>query len=102
MDETRMWRLANTAQWVAWGIVQAKVPGMPLFDGSNASSESEGEYSQAVAPGSVSFLTEEAGSQEQVRIEARQDDGVWYAVTGTRAEQYLHWNAARLAARDAP
>ena len=26
--ETRIWRLANAAQWVAWGIVQAKVPGM--------------------------------------------------------------------------
>lgn len=43
MDETRMWRLANTAQWVAWGIVQAKIPGMPLFDGSAHASESEGE-----------------------------------------------------------
>jgi choline kinase len=31
MHETRLWRLANTAQWVAWGIVQAKVPGMPSF-----------------------------------------------------------------------
>lgn len=29
--ETRLWRLANTAQWVAWGIVQAKVPDMPAF-----------------------------------------------------------------------
>lgn len=27
-EETRMWRVANSAQWVAWGIVQAKVPGM--------------------------------------------------------------------------
>lgn len=26
LDETRLWRLANSAQWVAWGIVQAKVP----------------------------------------------------------------------------
>ena len=26
--ETRLWRVANSAQWVAWGIVQAKVPGM--------------------------------------------------------------------------
>ncbi|KAF4634545.1 hypothetical protein G7Y89_g3560 [Cudoniella acicularis] len=25
MDETRVWRVANSAQWVAWGIVQAKV-----------------------------------------------------------------------------
>lgn len=26
LDETRIWRVANSAQWVAWGIVQAKVP----------------------------------------------------------------------------
>ena len=26
--ETRLWRVANSAQWVAWGIVQAKVAGM--------------------------------------------------------------------------
>jgi choline kinase len=31
LHETRLWRLANTAQWVTWGIVQAKVPGMPDF-----------------------------------------------------------------------
>ena len=28
MHETRIWRVANSAQWVAWGIVQAKVEGM--------------------------------------------------------------------------
>jgi choline kinase len=28
MEETRLWRIANSAQWVAWGIVQAKVPGL--------------------------------------------------------------------------
>ncbi|KAJ5788981.1 uncharacterized protein N7518_005992 [Penicillium psychrosexuale] len=28
MKQTRMWRAMNSAQWVAWGIVQAKVPGM--------------------------------------------------------------------------
>ena len=28
MHEIRTWRVANSAQWVAWGIVQAKVPGL--------------------------------------------------------------------------
>lgn len=28
MRQTRLWRVANSAMWVAWGIVQAKVPGM--------------------------------------------------------------------------
>lgn len=26
LHETRLWRMANTAQWVAWGIVQAQIP----------------------------------------------------------------------------
>ncbi|MCJ1379575.1 hypothetical protein MMC17_002677 [Xylographa soralifera] len=26
--ETRLWRIANSAQWVAWGVVQAKISGM--------------------------------------------------------------------------
>ena len=26
MQEVKIWRLANSAQWVAWGIVQAQVP----------------------------------------------------------------------------
>ena len=30
MHEARIWRVANSAQWVAWGVVQAKVPGMNL------------------------------------------------------------------------
>lgn len=28
MHETRLWRIANSAHWVAWGIVQAKVTDM--------------------------------------------------------------------------
>lgn len=28
MYEARLWRLANSAQWVAWGVVQAQVPGL--------------------------------------------------------------------------
>ena len=28
LEETRLWRTANSAQWVAWGIVQAKVEGL--------------------------------------------------------------------------
>jgi choline kinase len=32
MAETKLWRLANSAMWVAWGIVQAHVPGLPDFE----------------------------------------------------------------------
>jgi choline kinase len=41
MEETKLWRPANSAQWVAWGIVQAKVPGLDAGDGENAGHEAE-------------------------------------------------------------
>jgi choline kinase len=38
LKEVRIWRIANSAQWVAWGIVQAKVPELdgptPVTDGA--------------------------------------------------------------------
>ncbi|KAF2222673.1 kinase-like domain-containing protein [Elsinoe ampelina] len=45
MKETRRWRMANSAQWVAWGIVQAKIPGLPEIgeDGSVSPPKVEGE-----------------------------------------------------------
>ncbi|KAK1244499.1 hypothetical protein MKX07_003298 [Trichoderma sp. CBMAI-0711] len=36
IEEARLWQPANSAQWVAWGIVQAKVPGL---DGMAANEE---------------------------------------------------------------
>lgn len=32
MVEARWWRVANSAQWVAWGIVQANIPELEEFD----------------------------------------------------------------------
>lgn len=29
VEETRLWRIACSAHWVAWGVVQAHVPGLP-------------------------------------------------------------------------
>ncbi|KAK1780521.1 kinase-like domain-containing protein [Copromyces sp. CBS 386.78] len=28
LEETRLWRVANSAQWIVWGIIQAKIPGL--------------------------------------------------------------------------
>jgi choline kinase len=49
-----MWRVINSAQWVAWGIVQAKTPGMveeqeegvktPTVEGEAAEEEEEFDY----------------------------------------------------------
>lgn len=46
--ETRLWRPMNSAQWVAWGIVQAKIPGYtePPAEGSGGEGgENQGEAS---------------------------------------------------------
>jgi choline kinase len=32
IHETRLWRLANSAQWVMWGVMQAKIPNLPDFE----------------------------------------------------------------------
>ncbi|KAK0392870.1 hypothetical protein NLU13_2364 [Sarocladium strictum] len=43
MEETKLWRAANSAQWVAWGIVQAKVPGLEAVDGENHEADEDME-----------------------------------------------------------
>ena len=48
LKQTREWRMANTALWIAWGIVQAKIPGMPLFGPEKAAEIAEGELDESV------------------------------------------------------
>ncbi|KAB8071971.1 kinase-like domain-containing protein [Aspergillus leporis] len=60
MKQARLWRVFNSAQWVAWGIVQAKVPGMEEGIAADAaanghqndanSTESEGTASTVPEP----------------------------------------------------
>lgn len=54
MHQTRLWRVINSAQWVAWGIVQAKTPGLeeeqeegvktPTPEAEGAEEEEEFDY----------------------------------------------------------
>ena len=50
--ETRMWRAANSAMWVAWGIVQANIPGMDeaLEAAKNATPTSENTIGRTTPP----------------------------------------------------
>lgn len=45
LDETRLWRPANDIRWIAWGCVQAVIPGLDgnpeLEDGEEAASDFE-------------------------------------------------------------
>ena len=45
MQEAQLWRLANTAQWVAWGIVQARVPGLEDYGTAKDKGEHAGNAS---------------------------------------------------------
>lgn len=43
MKQQRLWRVINSAQWVAWGIVQAKVPGMEEGIGLDCADETSSQ-----------------------------------------------------------
>jgi choline kinase len=59
MEETRVWRAANSAQWVAWGVMQAKIPGLDKYgdgvtvegEGTGSSGGEEGEEGQQQVEG---------------------------------------------------
>ncbi|OJD34567.1 choline kinase [Diplodia corticola] len=61
MAETQIWRLANSAQWVAWGIVQAKVSGLPDFDDemkkNTAANRNAGPSASDIKEGEQSYMT---------------------------------------------
>ncbi|RMY88655.1 hypothetical protein D0862_10394 [Hortaea werneckii] len=77
LHETRLWRLANTTQWVAWGIVQAKVPGMPDF-AAPAPPSQDNNTAETAAAGEEAAREElgERGDEyrELVRMETAQSE----------------------------
>jgi len=70
--EARLWRLANTAQWVAWGIVQAKVPGMPDFSDASAAAEAN---ENSIEDAGREELGERAAGYRELAMEQRDADG---------------------------
>jgi len=76
MAETKLWRIANSAMWVAWGIVQAHVPGLPDFDAANGTNENPTADIKTEAeaeeqdPAAVSTKEE---PKDEARLELEQD-----------------------------
>lgn len=65
MKDVRIWRVANSAQWVAWGIVQAKVP--ELDDGKfDLISEPSTVASPALTNGTISSSPVLVSSPENI------------------------------------
>lgn len=64
INEARIWRPANSAQWVAWGIIQAKVPGMDEALEAKKSPAGAEAGNLERAPDPASADTEEKRSEE--------------------------------------
>lgn len=64
MAETRLWRMASSAFWIAWGIVQAVVPGMPDLDDEDDKKAPTGEEA-AVLESATKEVRDEAASEQQ-------------------------------------
>ncbi|KAF2683630.1 kinase-like protein [Lentithecium fluviatile CBS 122367] len=76
MAETRLWRLANSVQWVAWGIVQAHVPGLPDADDDDDKKKAE-TAEKAAEPESASkeMRNEAAVEAEEDKNDVSEKDG---------------------------
>jgi choline kinase len=74
LHETRMWRLANTAQWVAWGIVQAKIPGMPLFEPDTPESESSTDAAKEILGEDGLMKLKEGVTEVEAEAPSEQDE----------------------------
>lgn len=59
LREVRIWRVANSAQWVAWGIVQADVPGLDGKGEEDSTSSTPPHSSTTILPNSDGSITEE-------------------------------------------
>jgi choline kinase len=79
MAETKLWRIANSAMWVAWGIVQAHVPGLPDFDAADdaANGTTANESASAAALD---------GATADIRIEAEAEKEKALGVSTKEAE----------------
>ncbi|CAK7270709.1 hypothetical protein SEPCBS119000_004227 [Sporothrix epigloea] len=76
MEETRLWRAANSAMWVAWGIVQAKVPGfsLPPKEGIAAADQED-----SIANDSEAGKKTSAGEDEDTVEQEEEFDYLGYA-----------------------
>ncbi|KAI2637928.1 kinase-like protein [Hypomontagnella submonticulosa] len=63
VEETRIWRIANSAHWIAWGIMQAKIPDYdPAAEGQD---DLEREVEGPVQPTAIAAPEEEEGDAEE-------------------------------------
>lgn len=82
MRQTRLWRVANSAQWVAWGIVQAKVAALEEEEAAAANNASP-----SPSAGAGESTPDPSASQELKKIleEAEESEFDYLAYSQDRA-----------------
>lgn len=91
MYETRLWRVVNSAHWVAWGVVQAHIPGMPMDAGHDE------HAAEGLAPGQGSDPLDAEGAAavkdlaEKRPEEAGADDGGFDYLSYARDRALFFW-----------
>lgn len=81
MAEVRLWRIANSAQWVAWGIVQAKVDGLDDDESSIAST------TEAIKPALPTASSDKLSPESQEKADQHLHD---HRPEGLVAEALAH------------
>lgn len=76
MKETRLWRIANSAQWVAWGIVQANIPELEASEAEDAHDSSSSsivptQNGATASPSSDASSAEMKAGHESKRLDKR-------------------------------
>ncbi|KAL9013305.1 MAG: hypothetical protein Q9173_001996 [Seirophora scorigena] len=92
INEARIWRPANSAQWVAWGIVQAKVPGMDeaLEAKKSSAGAATGNVEGASDP-SASPQTEEKNAEVEVSGEDESGEDEFDYLAYARERAMFFW-----------
>ena len=74
--EARIWRMANSAQWVAWGIVQAKIPG--INDSTSTPTAAVEDMTLASDPLSPEVMNEVVGAKDKRPEDEEEDEDFDY------------------------
>ncbi|KAI1099586.1 kinase-like protein [Jackrogersella minutella] len=77
MEETRIWRVANSAQWVAWGVMQANIPGLDE-DSTTPTSTTAASTAEDVEPMPLTAEEEDAEAAEFDYLAYAQDRAMFF------------------------
>ena len=92
LRETRRWRIACSAQWVAWGIVQAKVEGLDgPAQGAAADADSDGKHEMSDSKNGQSGGSESKMAEDLPHDHETADDEEFDYLAYARERALFFW-----------